>query len=277
MARNIKQQIGISVIFGMFFPLFIRLAKAFDYWSVVINNITFNADINGEYWLVDEFVKDEAVCIDVGFNMGDWSEYVIGGNPSAKVFAFDPCLAVIDRFKSQKKPLKNIDLIQLALSDSEGVMPFYDYGNFNGCNSLAQRNIDFDKSVEPNIYQVDITTLDIWTKKNDIAHIDLLKVDAEGYDLNVLEGANDLLDTQAVDVIMFEYASGWFCNKRFLVEAVDFLADKPYKLFKLFPSFLVPYSYRPQHEGKLFSMFVAISDRKLSSISTKTLIRQVPI
>ena len=137
--------------------------------------------------------------------------------------------------------------------------------------------MDFDKSIKPKIYTVNVVTLDDWSRQRGIEHIDLLKVDAEGYDLNVLEGAINLLDGEKIDLIVFEYSTGWLSNSRFLREAVDFFSDKPYKLLKLFPSFLIPYSYHISHEGKMFSMFVAISERKILSSPTMSLIRQVEL
>jgi hypothetical protein len=71
------------------------------------------------------------------------------------------------------------------------------------------------------------------------------------------------LESQKIDVILFEYGTGWLCSRRLLKEAVDFFVDKPYKLFKLFNGFLVPYKYNLCHEGTLFSMFVAIRLEKI--------------
>ena len=276
MSKNFKQTIGSKIIFGFAFPLFLRLSKSFDYWITVIHNKTFNPEINGENWLVDQCPKD-GLYIDIGFNEGGWSKYVLQNKPLAKIFAFDPCLDVIEKFKSEKDKSKNLELIQMAVSNAEGTLDFYDYGELNGCNSLSKRDMDFDKSIKPKIYTVNVVTLDDWSRQRGIEHIDLLKVDAEGYDLNVLEGAINLLDGEKIDLIVFEYSTGWLSNSRFLREAVDFFSDKPYKLLKLFPSFLIPYSYHISHEGKMFSMFVAISERKILSSPTMSLIRPVEL
>ena len=48
-------------------------------------------------------------------------------------------------------------------------------------------------------------TGDYYCEKNNITHIDLLKIDAEGYDLHVLKGFERMLSQGCVDVVQFEY------------------------------------------------------------------------
>jgi FkbM family methyltransferase len=184
---SIKHILGNKVIFGPAFPLFLKLSTFFDYLNAVIKNKTFNGEVNGEYWFRDLFL-DERVYLDVGFNQGEWSKYIAQKNRRAKIIAFDPCLDVVQKFEGEKEHFESIELIQMALSNANGEMTFYDYGNLNGCNSLAKRDIDFNDSVEPKIYTVAVTTLDEWLPHNKIDHVDFLKIDAEGFDLNVLEG-----------------------------------------------------------------------------------------
>ncbi len=43
--------------------------------------------------------------------------------------------------------------------------------------------------------------------KRKIEFVDLLKIDAEGFDFHVLRGSEDKLNNQKIDVIEFEYNS----------------------------------------------------------------------
>jgi FkbM family methyltransferase len=246
--------------------LFPKIANyCYNLSNVIFNNL-LSPEINGEYWLVDQF-PENSIFIDVGFNNGEWSEYVLRAKQSAKVFAFDPCVDVIENYQKKSVNLNNLELIQLALSNQEGNQVFYDYGGRNGCNSLVKRNLDFEQyiNIEPKEYIVEVTTLDNWCNRVGVSHVNLLKIDAEGYDLNVLEGASHLLDSQSIDVFVFEYASGWFSNKRFLWEASKFIDNKPYRLFKLFNGFLAPFEYKLEYEGLMRGMFVGISNKEFNS------------
>lgn len=266
MARRIKHKIAQSIMYS---NIGIKIVPKIGNYCHRLSNIIFNnlitPEINGEYWLVDQFPED-GVFIDVGFNNGDWSEYVLKTKKAAKIFAFDPCLEVIENFQKNAYKFGRVNLMQIALSHQKGNQIFYDYGGRNGCNSLVKRDLDFAEAhIQPKEYTVEVTTLDTWSKAAGVNHINLLKIDAEGYDLNILEGANQLLDSQSIDVFVFEYASGWFSNKRFLWEAAEFISNKPYKLFKLFNGFLSPFDYKLDYEGLMKGMFVGVSNKKLSS------------
>jgi len=269
---NFKQRIGSYLIFGKAFPLFFKFSKFLKYLINVIQNNTFNGDINGEFWLRENFLNED-VYFDVGFNMGEWSKYLSKKNCDAKIYAFDPNPEVIRLFKSVFKEYPNIELNELALSNSEGILEFYDYGDMNGCNSLSARDVDFYKSIEPEIYNVKVGTLDKWCQKNNIKKINFLKIDAEGSDLNILEGSIKMLRDQKIEIIMFEYSTGWLCSKRLLQEAVTFFDNTNYKLYKLFNNFLLPFNYKTEYEGSFFSMFVAISENKLKEEKIQKLIR----
>ena len=111
-------------------------------------------------------------------------------------------------------------------------------------------------------YSVPVRKLDDYAREQQLGRIDFLKIDAEGFDLHVLEGASRLLEEQAIDVFMFEYADGWISSRRFLQEASAYLSSKPYTLYRLYNGFLVPFTYETRHEN--FSqgcMFVGVSKK----------------
>ena len=211
MNLNLKQKIGLMIIFGRLFPIFFRFSRFLQYLTNVIQNNNFNGIINGENWLREKFLSC-SVYVDIGYNKGEWSQYIANRNKSSKIYAFDPCNDVVKKFQYEKVEFPNIKLEQLALSNKDGLIDFYDYGEMNGCNSLSKRDMDFPDSINPSIYQVSVTSLDKWALKNNLKHIDFLKIDAEGEDLNILEGASSLLDEQSIDVILFEYSTGWLCS-----------------------------------------------------------------
>jgi hypothetical protein len=123
---------------------------------------------------------------------------------------------------------------------------------------------DFEAAQLVGSYDVDVTTLDSWCAAHYVEHIDFVKIDAEGYDLAVLEGARQLMQAQAIDAFMFEYASGWIATRRFLGEADRYVKECGYSLFKLFPDFLAPFVYRPEYETFHGAMFVGLSPSALA-------------
>ena len=53
---------------------------------------------------------------------------------------------------------------------------------------------------------VNCTTLDAYCSKNDITRVGLLKIDTEGFDLEVLRGGENLLARRAVGFVYAEFA-----------------------------------------------------------------------
>ena len=56
---------------------------------------------------------------------------------------------------------------------------------------------------------VPTTTLDRFAAVNEIGHIDVLKIDVEGHELDVLHGATEMLSSGRIDVVQFEFGG---CN-----------------------------------------------------------------
>jgi hypothetical protein len=141
-------------------------------------------------------------------------------------------------------------------------MTFFDYEDM--CNSLALRKERLEQI--PETYEVEAITLDDFCADRGITRVNFLKIDAEGYDLNVMEGARNLLLDQGIDIIMFEFASGWAATKRYLWEADELFQSVPYRMFHLFDGFLCPFSYEIRKDSccALPSMYVAVSDRRLA-------------
>ena len=57
--------------------------------------------------------------------------------------------------------------------------------------------------------RVPVTTVDNELSARGWQDVDFLKIDTEGYDLNVLLGASDLLARKGVKVVQFEYNATW--------------------------------------------------------------------
>ena len=63
----------------------------------------------------------------------------------------------------------------------------------------------------------------------------LLKIDTEGHDLSVVEGAGELLRTGSLDVIQFEYNHRWVFSRRYLRDAFELFEPLGYCIGKVTP------------------------------------------
>src|SRR5262249_41356630 len=189
----------------------VRYERMFD---VVVRNYSLIGETNGERWLLS-LMEDEPIAFDVGFHDGASTKEILRLRPKARVTAFDPSKFALENYHKHFASDDRLTFENIGLSNAPGRLEFHDYKNM--CNSLVARK-EMSGAVESR-YDVSITTIDAYCLNKGIDRINFLKIDAEGFDLHVLEGAHELLSRQGIDIFIFEFASGWASSKRYLWEA----------------------------------------------------------
>ena len=207
-------------------------------WNYVVMNRSLNSAVNGEEWLVT-LLPSNAMVLDVGFNIGEFSATVVRNRPHARAIGFDPARSMLLRYQANYAFKSQVELVPAAVSNSTGSCTFTDTAD--GVSHIVSQATANDGGEDR--YEVPQITLDAFTRERGIESVDFMKVDAEGYDLHVLEGASRLLTSAQIAMFMFEFNDPWIFTRRFLQEAAAFLEDKPYRLFRLFNGFLAPFHY----------------------------------
>jgi FkbM family methyltransferase len=171
-----------------------------------------------------------AVIIDVGSNVGAFTIKAACNTPASmntRFIAFDPNPAI------GKKFLRNLELnngisnnvsFQLAAVGNENKMTDF---SFELSNTGAGR-IGSD---EGNVVRTKLVTLDSFVAENNIANIRFIKVDVEGFEPFVFEGAKKTI-TEQKPQLYFEITEEW--HKKYGKSAVDifsFLLDTGYTLY----------------------------------------------
>jgi FkbM family methyltransferase len=97
----------------------------------------------------------------------------------------------------------NVSVQKLALGRADAEADFnVVQGEWTGCNSL--RPIALDIPVPTQQVRVRVARLDEWLRRRNIDHVDFIKLDVEGGELDALEGAGSLLDRSRRPVILAE-------------------------------------------------------------------------
>lgn len=76
---------------------------------------------------------------------------------------------------------------------------------------------------------MDIKTGKDYIINNDIKNIDFLKIDTEGYELNVIKGFGDYIEN--IKVIQFEYGGTFLDNKTKMIDVINYLEQKGFHKF----------------------------------------------
>lgn len=188
---------------------------------------------NGEYWLLEQYFASGSgatVVVDVGANRGEWSRRALDAAKAESralcLYAFEPSGSTREILESVLTTYSEVEVLPLALSSRQGEADFFSSGVGAGTNSLDPLSGD-------DVERVVTSTLDRFAEERGIEHIGMVKVDTEGFDLEVLKGASGLLAAGRVEVLQFEYNWRWLLNHASLRDVFGLIADTPYRLGKL--------------------------------------------
>ena len=129
-----------------------------------------------------------ATAIDVGANVGNTARAIKQRFPDAIVHAIEPVASTFEILKRSCGALAGVTAYRLALSDTSGRALMA-----TGPNSELNHLIQADGTSYEQVETVDTETLDRFCSARAIDRIGLLKIDAEGADLKVLQGGKRVL------------------------------------------------------------------------------------
>lgn len=174
-------------------------------------------------------VKDGTTIIDVGTNIGETLLNFARINKTGLNIGFEPVPDLYARAEYNLKlnDLPNIKLENLALSNEAGKLTF----NVTNENNSGGIFLSSDLNQEDSSRTVRAITLDSYVLENNLDNISLLKIDVEGFELNVLEGA--VMTLNKFKPALFIELDDSFLRRQGKSgkELVGFLIDKGYQIF----------------------------------------------
>lgn len=150
-----------------------------------------------------KFLRPRATFVDVGCNKGDFSllaSRLVG--PQGRVLSFEPhpdnCRWI--RKSIAKNEYNNIDLYELALSDTNGVAQLH-LGEKSGFHTLLAGKPQREKgTIEVQTRRLDDLLQEIRFERA----VDAIKIDVEGADMHVLRGARQTISRNPGIVVFLD-------------------------------------------------------------------------
>lgn len=143
-------------------------------------------------------VKPGMTALDVGGNIGEISVFLakyVG--PEGKVWSFEPMPALADRLDRHKElnTLSQLEICRAGLGHEATELPMYASEYYHGDGLPHSGMITLFRSEERSIEvgSVPVIRLDDFVQKRNIKRIDIMKVDIEGAELSMLQGAEETL------------------------------------------------------------------------------------
>jgi FkbM family methyltransferase len=163
---------------------------------------------------------------DIGANVGTWALLAKSLLPNASIDGFEPLTSHQERFLKNFKGVEGVALHRVALGAENGVGSLHvtDFSDASSLLPLAEASNSQFGLTEVNLVPTEVRKLDDFRKEFGLPRPDLIKLDVQGYELEVLKGARECLrTTKAVicEVSFLEYYQGQCSFHRL----VAFLAD----------------------------------------------------
>lgn len=196
-----------------------------------------NRNLSGELTFLRQCLKDKdhPVVLDVGANVGGYSRDVVAVNSSATVFAFEPHPLTFERLVVNTDAHRNIHPFNYAVGDKPGRQTLYDRCSEGGTMhaSIFRKVIEDIHKVQSSASEVNVITLDEFIEGKGLTRVDLLKIDTEGYELNVLKGGVKAIRSGTVRAIQFEFNEMNVVSRVFFKDFVEMLPQ--YQLHRMLP------------------------------------------
>ncbi|MGB5962191.1 MAG: FkbM family methyltransferase [Coleofasciculaceae cyanobacterium] len=163
-------------------------------------------------WLTSQLLNEGDISIDVGANMGSYT-FIMASRvkPTGKVFAFEPNPTLFTNLNDSvtlNKCQNFISVDSRALYSNSGkILKFYisDNPSNSGTSSLINHGVFVS---EENFVLVNTVTLTNFFREKQIERCKLIKIDVERAELEVLQGASELLEKRIIDYIILEQLAG---------------------------------------------------------------------
>ncbi len=201
-------------------------------------------EINGELRLIRRQMPQVHTVFDIGANCGDWTLQVLNINPDVHIHCFEPCQTTFETAKKRCRGT-NVRCNHCAMGAYSHTQTIYaGKGNQTGSSFFMREGHLGSDAEEQEIHEesVSVCTVDDYCQEQNIASIDFVKIDVEGYELEVLKGMAGLLSQGKVRMIQFEYGGTFIDARIFLKDIWDFMKQwgTKYAFFKIFPDGLRP-------------------------------------
>jgi len=249
--------------------------KINDNYRTIISNNLKNYPETMELWdkkytvnkCDDILPKKQKIGVDVGACIGETIDYF---KDYDLIYAIEPSPEEFNRLKEKYKNDTRIIPIQCAITDKDGeeVLNCYENGRFSSFlefnkdgkfYDFCEQNVESFDTLKERI-TVQTMRLDTFMDKYKIDHIDYLKIDTQGTDLNVVQSLGNKLgnvDTIQLEVQLQELYKNSFTKD----EVVKYMNDNNFKLIdtsygEISKEYEQDFIFKNEKSGKTIEMII---------------------
>lgn len=195
--------------------------------------------------------------IDGGAHFGETALTFADEFPNALIFSFEPTSEAFEELRRNTHDYPHIKLINACLGEKNGTAILH-VNNDSQTNSLLEtakessRWVPAEVTMEKTTAEVPVYALDDFVPERINRPVDLLKLDVQGYEQNVLQGASSLLGRAAFPLIYLEICYvPQYRDQTSLPDLYSLLYGYGYRLVSTYPSEFDARGYKYRVGGDL--------------------------
>lgn len=201
-----------------------------------------NDDIatNGELRFMRQVLPRCTTVLDVGANVGDWAALALQINPRLGVHCFEPSRSTYEALVARAFP-PNVVCNDFGLGAAKEERALHVFEDRLGMNSLYRRRgleAGWGLAPQERTEMIRLDTLDGYCRDRGIPHVDFVKVDVEGHELEVFRGATQMFSQGRINIMQFEYGGCNIDARVLLRDLYDFFRAFDYFFWKIYPDSL---------------------------------------
>lgn len=159
---------------------------------------------NIPYEKIAAYLPPNPVILEAGAHNGSNSVEIAGFWPGGILHAFEPVPAAFEMLTAEAKRFDGrIACYPSALGPKKDRMTMHlsGDGSVGSCQSssllqpAAGHEAEYSFITFEKLIEIEVTTIDDWAAENNITHVDFLRLDMQGYELEALKGASRILES----------------------------------------------------------------------------------
>lgn len=195
-------------------------------WHFAISYIWHDTGLSIIEKHLNAFYEKHYAYFDIGSNVGLRSVYALSENRPTALFDPNPEVSKISKQMISLNGFTNYSIEQSGLSDTQGELSFY-ISSSAYMSSFDKEHAAKDKIVAE--IKIPVTTLDLYLSNHREYQPKIIKIDVEGFEINVLRGAHQLLQ-QYLPTLLIEILDTGSNRK----EIIGLLKGYGYEAYYLF-------------------------------------------
>jgi FkbM family methyltransferase len=197
--------------------------------------------VSGEVAVLKELLRRELpdyCIIDGGANCGQFvnlARHLMHGE-RFKIHAFEPSSEAFNKLSRIASADTSVALNCSGLGAKKGEAVLYADQPGSQLASLSRRDLEHFAISFEHQEKITLTTVDDYCRENNIGEVHLLKLDVEGAEFAVLQGAVTMLAGHRISCVSFEFGGTNIDSRTYFRDIWNLLSSYGFKIYRITPS-----------------------------------------